>query len=90
VNDTVIKDDIEVPVDIEDQVCKLLDQHPHLRWDDAVYLVLDGGKLQDIEAKKTKSKEEAGDFSESWREDDDTTTTGTDASTPRSPTRRRW
>jgi N-acyl-D-aspartate/D-glutamate deacylase len=31
--------------------------------------------LQDIEAKKTKSKEEAGDFSESWREDDDTAAT---------------
>jgi hypothetical protein len=36
-----------------------------------VQLVLDEDKLEDIEAKKTKSKEEAGDFSESWWEADD-------------------
>jgi len=64
-------DVVEVPGDLEDQVRKLLDQHSHLRWDEAVHLVLDGGKLQDIEAKKTKSKEEAGDFSGSRPQDDD-------------------
>jgi hypothetical protein len=64
-------DDVEVPGDLENQVRKLLDRHSHLRWDDAVQLVLDEDKLQDIEAKKTKSKEEAGDFSESWSEADD-------------------
>jgi hypothetical protein len=65
------EDDVEVPPDLEDQVRKLLDQHSHLRWDEAVHLVLDEGKLQDIEAKKTKSKEEAGDFSGSRPQDDD-------------------
>jgi hypothetical protein len=65
------EDDVQVPGDLEDQVRKLLDKHPHLRWDDAVQLVLDEDKLKDIEAKKTKSKEEAGDFSESRQEDDD-------------------
>ncbi len=65
------EDDVEVPPDLEDQVRKLLDQHSHLRWDEAVHLVLDEGKLPDIEAKKTKSKEEAGDFSGSRPQDDD-------------------
>jgi hypothetical protein len=65
------EDDVEVPPDLEDQVRKLLDQHSHLRWDEAVHLVLDEGKLQDIEAKKTKSKEEAGDFSGSRPQDVD-------------------
>jgi hypothetical protein len=63
------EDDVEAPSDLEDQVSKILEKHPHLRWDDAVQLVL-GGKLQDIEAKKTKSKEEAGDFSQSRADDD--------------------
>jgi hypothetical protein len=57
------KDDVQVPGDLEDQVRKLLGEHPHLRWDDAVRLVLDEDSLEDIEAKKTKGKEEAGDFS---------------------------
>jgi len=65
------EDDVEVPPDLEDQVRKLLEKHPHLRWDEAVHLVLDEGKLPDIEAKKTKSKEEAGDFSGSRPQDDD-------------------
>jgi hypothetical protein len=64
------EDDVEVPEDLEDQVRKLLDKHPHLRWDDAVRLTFDETKLEEIEGKKTKSKEEAGDFSESWQEDD--------------------
>jgi hypothetical protein len=69
--DMTDEDDVEVPEDLEDQVRKLLDKHPHLRWDDAVRLTFDETKLGEIEAKKTKSKEEAGDFSESWPDDDD-------------------
>jgi hypothetical protein len=69
--DMTDEDDVEVPEDLEDQVRKLLDKHPHLRWDDAVRLTFDETKLEEIEAKKTKSKEEAGDFSESWPDDDD-------------------
>ncbi len=64
-------DDVQVPGDLEDQVREILDEHPHLRWDDAVYLVRDESKLEEIEAKKTKSKEGAGDFSGSRLEDDD-------------------
>jgi hypothetical protein len=64
-------EDVEVPKDLEDQVRKLLEKYPHLRWDDAVHLVLDENKLEEIEAKKTKSKEGAGDFSGSRLEDDD-------------------
>jgi hypothetical protein len=62
---------LKLPPDLEDLVRHLLDKHPHLRWNEAVHLVLDGDKLQDIEAKKTKSKEEAGDFSGSQPQDDD-------------------
>jgi hypothetical protein len=63
-------EDVEAPPDLEDLVRHLLDEHPHLRWDDAVHLVLDGGKLEEIEAKKKKSEEEAGDFSGSDDDDD--------------------
>jgi hypothetical protein len=63
-------DDVQAPGDLDDLVRKLLDKHPHLRWDDAVQLVLDEGKIADIEAKKKKGKEEAGDFSESWQDED--------------------
>ena len=69
--DMTDEDDVEVPEDLEDQVRKLLDKHPHLRWDDAVRLTFDETKLEEIEAKKTKGKEEAGDFSGSRPQDDD-------------------
>jgi hypothetical protein len=63
-------DDIEVPEDLEDQVRNLLDEHSHLRWDDAVHLTFDKTKLDEIEARKAKDKERAGDFTESLDDDD--------------------
>jgi hypothetical protein len=65
------EDDVEVPDDLEDHVRKLLDKHPHLRWDDAVSLTFDETRLEKIEAKKAKDKEESGDFSQSLADDDD-------------------
>jgi preprotein translocase subunit YajC len=65
------EDDVEVPEGLESQVRTILEAHPHLRWDDAVRLTFDESKLEDIEAEKTKNKEEAGDFSESWLDDED-------------------
>jgi hypothetical protein len=64
-------DIVEVPADLADQVRKILDKHTHLRWDDAVHLVLDADKLQDIEDKKTKAKKEAGDFSGNTMDDEE-------------------
>jgi hypothetical protein len=64
--DTPDEDDVDVPEDLEGQVRTILKTHPHLRWDDAVRLTFDESKLEDIEAEKTKNKEKAGDFSESW------------------------
>jgi hypothetical protein len=65
------QDDVEVPEDLESQVRTILEAHPHLRWDNAVRLTFDESKLEDIEAEKTKDKEEAGDFSEPWSDDEE-------------------
>jgi hypothetical protein len=65
------EDDVEVPGDLEDQVRTILDNYPHLRWDDAVRLTFDEDKLEEIESERAKDKEKAGDFSESWDDDDE-------------------
>jgi hypothetical protein len=71
-------EDVEVPEDLEDRVRKILADHPHLRWDDAVRLTFDKSKLEEIEAEKKKNKEEAGDFSEFWDDHDDDDEEGED------------
>jgi hypothetical protein len=64
-------EDVEVPKDLEDRVRKLLEEYPHLRWDDAVRLTFDESRLEEIEAERTKNREDAGDFSGSWVDNDD-------------------
>jgi hypothetical protein len=59
--------EITVPEDLREQVRKVLEEHPGLRWDDAVRIVL-GDTIEDIEADKQKVKKAAGDFTQS---DDD-------------------
>jgi len=62
-------DGIDVPVDLEEQVRSLLNEHPNLRWDDAVRLCFDETKIDEIEARKAKDKERAGDFTGSIDDD---------------------
>jgi hypothetical protein len=55
--------EITVPKDLREQVSKVLDEHPGLRWDDAVHHVL-GDTIEEIEADKKEVKKDAGDFSQ--------------------------
>jgi hypothetical protein len=60
---------VRVPKDLRDQVCNQLSNHPELRWDDAVKLVLDATALEEIQAKKQEARRKSGDFTGS--EDDE-------------------
>jgi hypothetical protein len=62
--------EITVPEDLREQVRKILKQHQHLRWDDAVRHVL-GDTIDDIQEDKEKVKKAAGDFTQHDDDDDD-------------------
>jgi hypothetical protein len=53
---------IKVPKNLKNQVRAKLKQHPELRWDDAIQIVLDGTQLDHVRAKKQKAKKKSGDF----------------------------
>ena len=54
--------DIDVPDDLEFQVCEILKQHDGLRWDDAVQVALDEAQLDHVREKKKKEKADSGNF----------------------------
>jgi hypothetical protein len=56
--------EIEVPADLKEQVCAILDDHSDLRWDDAVQIVLDETRLDRVRAEKQKAKRKSGDFTD--------------------------
>ena len=58
------EDDIEVPKDLKERVCAILDKHNDLRWDDAIQIVLDDTQLLHVREKKQKAKEKSGDFTD--------------------------
>ena len=58
------EDDIEVPKDLKERVCAILDKHNDLRWDDAIQIVLDDTQLDHVREKKQKAREKSGDFSD--------------------------
>jgi hypothetical protein len=62
--------EITVPEDLREQVRKILEQHRHLRWDDAVRHVL-GDTIDDIQEDKEKVKKAVGDFTQHDDDDDD-------------------
>ena len=62
--------EITVPKDLREQVRKILEEYPGLRWDDAVRIVL-GDTINDIEADKQKVKKAAGDFTQDDEADED-------------------
>jgi len=56
--------EIKVPKNLSKQVRAVLNKHDDLRWDDAVQVVPDGTKLDDVRAKKRKAQEKSGDFTD--------------------------
>jgi hypothetical protein len=65
--------DIDVPDDLRERVRAILDEHPDLRWDDAVRIVLDGNALDHVRAEKQKAKRKSGDFSGDDDDEEDKT-----------------
>jgi hypothetical protein len=54
--------DIKVPKNLEQKVEDILEQHDDLRWDEAVQIVLDENRLQDMRQEKREAKKRAGNF----------------------------
>jgi hypothetical protein len=52
----------DIPKDLEQRVCAVLAEHPDLRWDAAVQLVLDPTQLSCVRAEKGKAERKSGDF----------------------------
>jgi hypothetical protein len=62
---------IEVPEDLNKQVCAILEKHDDLRWDDAIRIVLDGKLLDHVRAEKQKAKKKSGDFTDADEGEED-------------------
>jgi hypothetical protein len=63
--------EIEVPENLKEQVCTVLDEHSDLRWDDAIQIVLDKTQLEHVRAEKQKAKKKSGDFTDVDEDDDE-------------------
>jgi hypothetical protein len=57
-------EDIAVPKTLRKKVIAILKEHPDLRWDDAIKIVLDDSSLDDVRADKQKAREKSGDFTD--------------------------
>lgn len=53
-----------IPKDLSKRVRKILDKNNDLRWDDAIQVVLDETVLDEVRAKKQKTKNKSGDFTD--------------------------
>src|SRR5262249_39526346 len=63
------ENDTEVPKDLKERVCAILDKHNDLRWDDAIKIVLDES-LDDGRENKQEAREKSGDFANNDDGDD--------------------
>jgi hypothetical protein len=63
-------EDAKVPANLGKKVREVLKKHDDLRWDDAVQVVLDGRRLDDVRKSKKEEKAKAG-LGSGMREDDD-------------------
>jgi hypothetical protein len=54
--------EIKVPKNLRERVRAVLSKHPHLRWDDAIQIVLDKTQVDRMMEKKEKAKKKSGDF----------------------------
>jgi hypothetical protein len=62
---------IKVPKNLKAKVRAILSKHPDLRWDDAIWIALDGGALDHVREEKRKAKRKSGDFSDDDDDDDE-------------------
>jgi hypothetical protein len=56
------EDDIAAPKNLSKKVRDILKEHPDLRWDNAIQIVLDETQLDQVRADKGKAKKKSGDF----------------------------
>ncbi len=63
--------EIEVPQNLKEQVCAVLDDYDDLRWDDAIHLVLDKTQLDHVRGEKQKAKNKSGDFTDADEDEED-------------------
>jgi hypothetical protein len=54
--------DAKVPKDLEKKVRRVLNENEDLCWDDAVQVVLDNSRLDDLRTRKRENKAKAGNF----------------------------
>ena len=62
--------DEAVPRKLADKVRAVLKKHADLRWDDAVWLVLDKTQLDRVRTDKEKAKKKSGDFTGPGEDDE--------------------
>src|SRR5262249_58936331 len=62
---------IKIPKSLKGQVRRVLTKHTDLRWDDALQIVLDETRLDDVRAKKQKAKKKSGDFTDADEDEED-------------------
>jgi hypothetical protein len=65
------EENIAVPKTLSKKVSAILKEHPDLRWDDAIKIVLDKTQLDYVREEKQKARKKSGDFTdvdedESW------------------------
>jgi Topoisomerase 6 subunit A/Spo11, Toprim domain len=64
--------EIKVPKNLRNRVRAILKNHPDLRWDDAIQIVLDDTQLNHVRAKKQSAKKKSGDFTDVDEDEEDT------------------
>jgi hypothetical protein len=64
---------VKVPKDLKAKVRAILTKHPDLRWDEAVWIVLDKNQLDHVREEKAKARRKSGDLSGSDDDEEDET-----------------
>src|SRR5262249_53772142 len=70
---TMEESTIKVPKNLKQKVRVILTEHPDLRWDDAIRIILDGDALDRVREEKQKAKRKSGDFSGDGDDEEDKT-----------------
>jgi hypothetical protein len=63
--------EIKVPKNLRRRVRAVLNKHHHLRWDEAIKIVLDETQTDRVMEKKQTAKKKSGDFTDDGDDDDD-------------------
>jgi hypothetical protein len=62
--------EIKIPKNLSERVRAILAKHSHLRWDDAIKIVLDKTQLDRVVEEKEKAKKKSGDFTDTVDDDE--------------------